>query len=140
MSSELGLPLAKPRCQEEQDELQAKWGELSTLDLDLALFRPVYAPKDFLEILAQIQSPNLQPPQLAAPTAAEGGNSASSLQWGLLSLPLKVNKESNLVSLPGHRWLDKVRLWREFPAVLRGRGKEGYFSVRGRQRENIPDF
>ncbi len=54
MSSDLGLCLAKPRCQEEQDELMNKWNELSTLDLDLSLFRPVYAPKDFLEILTQV--------------------------------------------------------------------------------------
>ena len=55
MSSELGLCLAKPRCQEEQEEMVNKWDELSTLDVDLSLFRPVYAPKDFLEILAQVK-------------------------------------------------------------------------------------
>jgi len=55
MSSELGLCLAKPRCQETQDELNAKWQELSSLDVDLTLFRPVYAPKDFLEILTQVR-------------------------------------------------------------------------------------
>lgn len=54
MSAELGLSLAKPRCQEEQDEILSKWNELSTLDVDLSIFRPVYAPKDFLEILAQV--------------------------------------------------------------------------------------
>ena len=54
MSSDLGLCLAKPRCLEEQEELLAKWTELSTLDIDLSLFRPVYAPKDFLEILSQV--------------------------------------------------------------------------------------
>ena len=31
-----------------------KWEELSTLDFDLTLFRPVYAPKDFLDILTQV--------------------------------------------------------------------------------------
>ncbi len=55
MSSELGFCLAKPRCQEEQTEILNKWNELSTLDLDLSLFRPVYAPKDFLEILSQVK-------------------------------------------------------------------------------------
>ena len=54
MSSELGLCLAKPRCQEEQEEMMQKWNEMSTLDIDLTLFRPVYAPKDFLEILSQV--------------------------------------------------------------------------------------
>ena len=39
MCSELGLCLAKPRCQEEQDEYLNKWNELTTLDIDLSLFR-----------------------------------------------------------------------------------------------------
>ena len=54
MCSELGLCLAKPRCKDEQNEYASKWNELSTLDIDLSLFRPVYAPKDFLEILSQV--------------------------------------------------------------------------------------
>ena len=54
MCSELGLCLAKPRCKDEQNEYAGKWNELSTLDIDLSLFRPVYAPKDFLEILTQV--------------------------------------------------------------------------------------
>jgi len=59
MCNEIGLCLAKPRCQNEQDEYLAKWTELSMLDVDLTLFRPVYAPKDFLEIFSQVVSPNL---------------------------------------------------------------------------------
>ena len=54
MCCELGLCLAKPRCKDEQNEYVSKWNELSTLDIDLSLFRPVYAPKDFLEILTQV--------------------------------------------------------------------------------------
>ena len=54
MCSELGLCLAKPRCKDEMSEYASKWNELSTLDIDLSLFRPVYAPKDFLEILSQV--------------------------------------------------------------------------------------
>lgn len=55
MCSELGLCLAKPRCKDEQNEYASKWNELSMLDMDLSLFRPVYAPKDFLEILTQVK-------------------------------------------------------------------------------------
>jgi hypothetical protein len=39
-----------------QEEFISKWTELSNLDIDLSLFRPVYAPKDFLEILSQVQT------------------------------------------------------------------------------------
>ena len=31
---------------------------MSNLDMDLSLFRPVYSPKDFLEVLSQLHSPN----------------------------------------------------------------------------------
>ena len=56
MSSELGLCLAKPRCVDEQQEFETKWNELSTLDIDLSPYRPVYAPKDFLDIISQVNS------------------------------------------------------------------------------------
>lgn len=75
MASELGVCLAKVRCQEEQDEILNKWTELSTLDLDLSPFRPVYSPKDFLDILAQISSPNL---------------AEHCRPWGVISIPLSV--------------------------------------------------
>ena len=62
MCMELGQSLAKPRCQNEQQELlssetvindtiittillSAHWNDLSNLDMDLSLFRPVYSPK-----------------------------------------------------------------------------------------------
>ena len=83
MSSELGLSLAKPRCQEEQEEIHNKWTELSTLDMDLSLFRPVYAPKDFLEILSQVQSPNLVEDPISKPL-------------GIISIPLRVSSLAQL--------------------------------------------
>ncbi|XP_063635735.1 TBC1 domain family member 19 [Cydia splendana] len=51
MCSDLETSLAKIRPQSEQDELSDKWNELSTYTLDLSKYRPVYAPKDFLEVL-----------------------------------------------------------------------------------------
>ena len=50
--------------QVEQQELINHWNDLSGLDLDLSLFRPVYSPKDFLEVLCQLHSPN-QTPQMS---------------------------------------------------------------------------
>ena len=46
MCMELGQSLAKPRCQNEQQELLTHWNDLSNLDMDLSLFRPVYSPKE----------------------------------------------------------------------------------------------
>ena len=39
----------------------AHWNDLSSTDMDLSLFRPVYSPKDFLEVLCQLHSPNHAP-------------------------------------------------------------------------------
>ncbi len=114
MSSDLGLCLAKPRCQEEQDEIASKWSELSTLDIDLALFRPVYAPKDFLEIITQVSSPNLIATTASnnsddgggggggggggldvgggsvGEAAATSGATTTKPSWGLVAIPLTV--------------------------------------------------
>ena len=54
---------------------------------DLSNFRPVYGPKDFLDMLTTIKHPNV----------ASSGQ-ASATQWGLLNLPLKVNNLQQLVS------------------------------------------
>ncbi|XP_050679911.1 TBC1 domain family member 19 isoform X3 [Leptidea sinapis] len=51
MCSDLETSLAKFRFQSELEELAEKWNELSTYNLDLSKYRPVYAPKDFLEVL-----------------------------------------------------------------------------------------
>ncbi|XP_066430724.1 TBC1 domain family member 19 isoform X3 [Eleutherodactylus coqui] len=49
MCTELNIPLARKRPADEQKELLNKWNEMGTDEPDLSLFRPVYAPKDFLE-------------------------------------------------------------------------------------------
>ncbi|XP_026747469.1 TBC1 domain family member 19 isoform X1 [Trichoplusia ni] len=51
MCTDLETSLAKIRPQNEQEEIAEKWNELSTYSLDLSKYRPVYAPKDFLEVL-----------------------------------------------------------------------------------------
>lgn len=88
MCGELGVPLARLRQTTDKEELDEKWTELSTYDIgmhstliilfiksslifffiffylvaltfsDLSQYRPVYAPKDFLEVLLLIRSPN----------------------------------------------------------------------------------
>lgn len=58
MSNELGVPLSRFRLASDKDELEEKWTELSTYDVDLSQYRPVYAPKDFLDVLLAIRSPN----------------------------------------------------------------------------------
>ncbi|XP_035728237.1 TBC1 domain family member 19-like [Vespa mandarinia] len=57
MCSELNVPLARIRPNADREELGEKWNELSTYDIDLSQYRPLYAPKDFLEVLFSIRDP-----------------------------------------------------------------------------------
>lgn len=77
MCNELNVPLARIRPNSEREQLLEKWNELSTYDigiinkfsifkhwrinyfffLDLSQYRPLYAPKDFLEVLYSIRDP-----------------------------------------------------------------------------------
>ncbi|CAB4070167.1 TBC1 domain family member 19 [Lepeophtheirus salmonis] len=100
MANELGLCLAKIRSQEEQDEISNKWSELSTLDLNLSLIRPVYAPKDFLEVLAQITSPNA----VDLPGKTDNGANHSHT-WGMIKVSFATLSLKQLfyLSLPQHQ-------------------------------------
>ncbi|KAL7044718.1 hypothetical protein ACKWTF_002032 [Chironomus riparius] len=61
MSAELKTTLqGQVRNQQEKEELQAKWAELSNFQVDLSNYRPVYAPKDLLEVLISLKGPASQ--------------------------------------------------------------------------------
>uniref|UniRef100_M4A662 TBC1 domain family, member 19 n=1 Tax=Xiphophorus maculatus TaxID=8083 RepID=M4A662_XIPMA len=80
MSTELGVPLARKRPGAEQKELTNKWNEMGTDEPDLSRFRPVYAPKDFLEVLISLRNPNHD--------SCEDVCARS--HWGLIQVPLNV--------------------------------------------------
>ncbi|XP_054002919.1 TBC1 domain family member 19 isoform X1 [Hylaeus anthracinus] len=64
--NELNVPLARIRPNADREELAEKWNELSTYDIDLSQYRPLYAPKDFLDVLFAIRNPSFkkQPDEL----------------------------------------------------------------------------
>ncbi|XP_068612008.1 TBC1 domain family member 19 [Brachionichthys hirsutus] len=78
MSTELKVPLARMRPPAEQRELANKWNEMGTDEPDLSRFRPVYAPKDFLEVLTGLRNPNHD-------SSDEVGVRS---HWGLIQVPL----------------------------------------------------
>ncbi|XP_028599431.2 TBC1 domain family member 19 isoform X2 [Podarcis muralis] len=80
MCTELGIPLAQKRSINEQKELLSKWNEMGTDEPDLSLFRPVYAPKDFLEVLMNLRNPNYE--NTEQPSFRN--------HLGLIQVPLKV--------------------------------------------------
>ncbi|KDR14568.1 TBC1 domain family member 19 [Zootermopsis nevadensis] len=83
MCNEIGVPLARFRLASEKDDLEEKWTELSTYDVDLSQYRPVYAPKDFLEVLLCIRSPNYRS------MYGEG-------DWDFTQIPLRVKTLTEL--------------------------------------------
>ncbi|XP_071504232.1 TBC1 domain family member 19-like [Diadema antillarum] len=85
MCTELSVPLARKRPLSEQNDMKSRWNELGTDEPDLSTFRPVYGPRDFLDMLTTIRHPNL----------ATAGHAASA-QWGLINLPLKVKTMQQL--------------------------------------------
>ncbi|TNM93791.1 hypothetical protein fugu_001967 [Takifugu bimaculatus] len=64
----------------EQKELENKWNEMGTDEPDLSRFRPVYAPKDFLEVLISLRNPNYN--------SSEDVSVRS--HWGLIQVPISV--------------------------------------------------
>ncbi|KAK6493636.1 TBC1 domain family member 19 isoform X1 [Huso huso] len=80
MCTELSIPLARKRPGNEQKELLSKWNEMGTDEPDLSHFRPVYAPKDFLEVLINLRNPNYD----------SSDQPSSKSHWGLIQVPLKV--------------------------------------------------
>ncbi|XP_071452876.1 TBC1 domain family member 19 isoform X1 [Hetaerina americana] len=86
MCNEVSQPLSRFRVASDRDELEDKWTELSIYDVDLSQYRPVYAPKDFLEVLLYLRSPNYR--------SIDGEGS-----WDFSQLPFKVKNLSELKSL-----------------------------------------
>ncbi|XP_033631796.1 TBC1 domain family member 19-like [Asterias rubens] len=86
MCTELSVPLARKRPLAEQKDLKARWNELGAEEPDLSAFRPVYAPKDFLDMLITLKNPNCSP----------GLHVGTLHGWGLIQLPLKVSSLDDL--------------------------------------------
>lgn len=58
MCTELKAPLqGLLRSAVDKEELVSKWNELSNYQIDLSNYRPVYAPKDLLEVLLSLKGP-----------------------------------------------------------------------------------
>ncbi|XP_064637266.1 TBC1 domain family member 19-like [Lineus longissimus] len=81
MCTELNTPLAKKRSEKDQKELAARWTEIGADLPDLSSFRPVYAPKDFLEVLASVKNTNC---------VSGDGTVGFQNMWGIIQVNLKI--------------------------------------------------
>lgn len=58
MCVELNIPIqGQIRLPADREEILNKWNELSNYQIDLSNYRPVYAPKDLLEVLMSLKGP-----------------------------------------------------------------------------------
>ena len=58
MCTEKNIPLARMRTIREQADFTQKWKDMTFSDENMGDIRPVYAPKDFMEVLTSLSSPN----------------------------------------------------------------------------------
>jgi hypothetical protein len=87
MCTELNVALARRRTEKEQKDMAAKWTELGTNEPDLSKFRPVYAAKDFLDVISGLKNTN----QVNC-----GDPSVFQSYWGIIQVPLPVKRMHQL--------------------------------------------
>ncbi|ESO89527.1 hypothetical protein LOTGIDRAFT_234336 [Lottia gigantea] len=85
MCTELSIPLARKRTEREQKDLNQRWFELGAEGPDLSAIRPVYAPKDFLEVIIGLSNTNYR-------SKTESGFNL----WGIVQPPLSVKSMDEL--------------------------------------------
>ncbi|XP_065357666.1 TBC1 domain family member 19 isoform X2 [Calliphora vicina] len=89
MCSELKMACqGQPRISTDREELLNKWDELSNYTIDLANYRPVYAPKDILDVLLSLKGPI---------KSSENTEQVPKWEFSHISLPVK-----NLFELRNH--------------------------------------
>ncbi|XP_041368917.1 TBC1 domain family member 19-like [Gigantopelta aegis] len=86
MCTELSIPLARRRPERDQKDMSMRWTELGIDGPDLSQIRPVYAPKDFLEVVIGLQNPNFQ----------TGNANGFFNLLGIVQIPLKVREIDEL--------------------------------------------
>ncbi|XP_059170535.1 TBC1 domain family member 19-like [Physella acuta] len=87
MCTELTIPLARSRTDKDKKDLTTRWTELGVDGPDLSQIRPVYAPKDFLDVVINLQNPN---------SANSGNIGTHDLPWGFIQVSIKVKTLNEL--------------------------------------------
>ncbi|CAL1539772.1 unnamed protein product [Lymnaea stagnalis] len=87
MCTELTIPLARARTEKDRKDMATRWTELGVDGPDLSQIRPVYAPKDFLDVVINLNNPNC---------VSSGNAGTFDLPWGLIHVSLKVKTLNEL--------------------------------------------
>ncbi|KAF6767944.1 hypothetical protein AHF37_08000 [Paragonimus kellicotti] len=101
MCQELGIRLAMKRSPKQSEAILQNWTELSLVfnslvfstlyplstPIEPSIIKPVFGPKDLLEVLICIKHPNMK---YTTRVAAENSSNMSFPNWGLFNLPIRV--------------------------------------------------
>ncbi|KAH8877106.1 TBC1 domain family member 19 [Schistosoma japonicum] len=93
MCNELGIKLARKRSKCHNEAILQNWGELSIFFNKQSIIKPVFGPKDLLDILTNIKHPHMRP---TSRIVHKDCTSALITTWGLINLPLNVKNLLNL--------------------------------------------
>ncbi|XP_063681044.1 TBC1 domain family member 19-like isoform X1 [Bolinopsis microptera] len=93
MCTEKNIPLARMRTIREQADFTQKWKDMTFSDENMGDIRPVYAPKDFMEVLTSLSSPNYTAKIYDYSDVNE--RSGTSV-WGLIQVRLHLNTTQQL--------------------------------------------
>ncbi|TGZ64998.1 hypothetical protein CRM22_006089 [Opisthorchis felineus] len=93
MCQELGIRLAGKRDMRQNEAILENWTELSLVFNKTSAIKPVYGPKDLLEVLIYIRHPNTNPPLRGYNEDNTNGNFP---YWGLFNLPMRVKDITEL--------------------------------------------
>ncbi|CAH8495995.1 unnamed protein product [Schistosoma turkestanicum] len=83
MCQELGIPLARKRSKSHKEAVLQNWTELSVFFNRHSIIKPVFGPKDLLDVLTNIKYPQFK-------STFNNYNSTMIPNWGLINLPLNV--------------------------------------------------
>ncbi|CAL8091062.1 unnamed protein product [Calicophoron daubneyi] len=87
MCQELGIRLAGKRDPKQSEAILQNWSELSLVFNKPTTIKPVFGPKDLLEVLISIRHPNVMYPSTIH---GDDINNKTFPYWGLFNLPLKI--------------------------------------------------
>ncbi|CAH8543698.1 unnamed protein product [Schistosoma margrebowiei] len=89
MCQELGIPLGRKRSKGHKEAVLQNWTELSVFFNKQSVIKPVFGPKDLLDVLTSIKHPQVR-------STFKDYNSAVIATWGLINLPINVKNLSDL--------------------------------------------
>ncbi|CAH8545410.1 unnamed protein product [Schistosoma bovis] len=89
MCQELGIPLGRKRSKGNKEAVLQNWTELSVFFNKQSVIKPVFGPKDLLDVLTSIKHPQVR-------STFKDYNSSMTATWGLINLPINVKNLSDL--------------------------------------------